>query len=283
MCSGSGRGSSGLCVLKTKSNGGRKGTDICICASVDISFEQMMDDKMVAQEEPDSSWSENTTPASDELYDMSTYEEILRSGPAVRRSGEVDVSRPRFMRAPIRQRIRPQPYEYRVKEQQSYSFPMLDRPQGIIPIEQTSPTVSFVSSETSPVTDQWSSSGFVEEEDGTWEHDEEMTYEEHDESIEHDPEVLLIPKLEPDDEVDMSGIKEESIPQIPSLPNPITGKRPRGRPRKHPKPSLEDKAKIAKGRSKTGCKTCRRRKKKCDERKPHCKFIQCALSHHTPS
>jgi hypothetical protein len=49
-------------------------------------------------------------------------------------------------------------------------------------------------------------------------------------------------------------------------------KRPRGRPRKHPKPDPEEsKTKSApKARSKTGCRTCRRRKKKCDETKPMC-------------
>ncbi|KAI9841666.1 MAG: hypothetical protein M1837_000460 [Sclerophora amabilis] len=52
-----------------------------------------------------------------------------------------------------------------------------------------------------------------------------------------------------------------------SVPPP---KRPRGRPRKHPIPSPDAQAKVAKGRSKTGCITCRRRKKKCDETKPQC-------------
>lgn len=55
------------------------------------------------------------------------------------------------------------------------------------------------------------------------------------------------------------------------LPPAIT-KRPRGRPRKYPKPDPEEnKSKSApKARSKTGCRTCRRRKKKCDEKKPIC-------------
>jgi hypothetical protein len=51
------------------------------------------------------------------------------------------------------------------------------------------------------------------------------------------------------------------------------GKRPRGRPRKHPKPDPEEKKKTTpKARSKTGCRTCRRRKKKCDETKPVCTY-----------
>ena len=53
----------------------------------------------------------------------------------------------------------------------------------------------------------------------------------------------------------------------------IPGKRGRGRPRKHPLPPLKAVQKVTKGRSKTGCITCRRRKKKCDETKPECMFI----------
>jgi hypothetical protein len=53
-------------------------------------------------------------------------------------------------------------------------------------------------------------------------------------------------------------------------PEAVVGRRPRGRPRKHPKTSPTALAKPPKGRSKTGCRTCRRRKKKCDETKPIC-------------
>lgn len=49
---------------------------------------------------------------------------------------------------------------------------------------------------------------------------------------------------------------------------PATVPRKRGRPRKHPLPTPGGQAKVTKGRSKTGCITCRRRKKKCDETKP---------------
>lgn len=49
-----------------------------------------------------------------------------------------------------------------------------------------------------------------------------------------------------------------------------TAPRKRGRPRKHPLPVPGLEPKVAKGRSKTGCVTCRRRKKKCDETKPTC-------------
>lgn len=47
-------------------------------------------------------------------------------------------------------------------------------------------------------------------------------------------------------------------------------KRPRGRPRKHPLNQQVVNSKVTKGRSKTGCITCRKRKKKCDEAKPRC-------------
>ncbi|KAK6330432.1 hypothetical protein TWF696_003528 [Orbilia brochopaga] len=46
-------------------------------------------------------------------------------------------------------------------------------------------------------------------------------------------------------------------------------KRPRGRPRKNPPNPPESKTKT-RNRSKTGCLTCRKRKKKCDEGKPDC-------------
>ncbi|KAI9752268.1 MAG: hypothetical protein M4579_005692 [Chaenotheca gracillima] len=62
---------------------------------------------------------------------------------------------------------------------------------------------------------------------------------------------------------------DDQAPSSSSGPQ-AAGKRPRGRPRKHPLPSTEPQSKIAKGRSKTGCITCRRRKKKCDETKPQC-------------
>lgn len=61
-------------------------------------------------------------------------------------------------------------------------------------------------------------------------------------------------------------------PPLPSPPpiSEVTGKRPRGRPRKHPKLMVKPTQKVLKGRSKTGCLTCRKRKKKCDEMKPEC-------------
>jgi hypothetical protein len=70
---------------------------------------------------------------------------------------------------------------------------------------------------------------------------------------------------------------EDELRNVPPLPSPSTesgepSKRGRGRPRKHPLPPIGTQTKITKGRSKTGCITCRRRKKKCDETKPECSF-----------
>lgn len=68
---------------------------------------------------------------------------------------------------------------------------------------------------------------------------------------------------------------DDELRNVPPLPSPSTesgepSKRGRGRPRKHPLPPIGTQTKITKGRSKTGCITCRRRKKKCDETKPEC-------------
>lgn len=89
----------------------------------------------------------------------------------------------------------------------------------------------------------------------------------HDHHDHSDQQDIYPPKAEPD-EYDFC--LEDVQPVTPA-------KRPRGRPRK---PSMSSAtgsgtatgaaAKIAKARSKTGCTTCRRRKKKCDETKPVC-------------
>jgi len=77
----------------------------------------------------------------------------------------------------------------------------------------------------------------------------------------------VVPKIEEigDEHVDIKPPPFESA----SPTQPI--KRGRGRPRKHPVPAPETKSKG--GRTKTGCGTCRRRKKKCDEAKPACQYI----------
>lgn len=85
--------------------------------------------------------------------------------------------------------------------------------------------------------------------------------------------ILAIPKLEPvDDELDLDDLKAaSSAPENLSV-SQTKHKRPRGRPRKHPVTTMSSTNKVTKGRSKTGCITCRKRKKKCDEAKPRCTF-----------
>lgn len=80
-----------------------------------------------------------------------------------------------------------------------------------------------------------------------------------------------IEELDEDGEVLMS-VKQSDNHPADDATNAVIANMPRkrGRPRKHPLPTPGGQVKIAKGRSKTGCITCRRRKKKCDETKPAC-------------
>ncbi|KAI9816599.1 MAG: hypothetical protein M1827_001732 [Pycnora praestabilis] len=84
----------------------------------------------------------------------------------------------------------------------------------------------------------------------------------------------IAPKLEVMDDDETEEMKAPPLEDAATPDPPMMGphpKRPRGRPRKYPLPSPAALAKVTKGaRSKTGCRTCRRRKKKCDETKPHC-------------
>lgn len=90
--------------------------------------------------------------------------------------------------------------------------------------------------------------------------------------------VMTVPKLEP---LDDDEVRLENLEEAPTMltgeagggteNTPLKVKKPRGRPRKHPLTPLMAANKITKGRSKTGCLTCRKRKKKCDEAKPRCK------------
>ncbi|CRK24218.1 hypothetical protein BN1708_013886 [Verticillium longisporum] len=85
---------------------------------------------------------------------------------------------------------------------------------------------------------------------------------------------LAMPKLEPlDEDFCLDNVTEAPAADLDhgnaSSTNPKQ-KRPRGRPRKHPLNSAINAGKVTKGRSKTGCITCRKRKKKCDEAKPRC-------------
>jgi hypothetical protein len=80
--------------------------------------------------------------------------------------------------------------------------------------------------------------------------------------------ITIGPKIEEldDDEFGtLNQIEEAKLLSPDASGQPAARKR--GRPRKHP---VSDTRKTAHTRSKTGCATCRRRKKRCDERKPSC-------------
>lgn len=139
----------------------------------------------------------------------------------------------------------------------------------------SSSVLTMATSAGSSGTDTWSSASpsFVEEED-----DGEEEENPRDFSWDDPDDMMVAPKLEPVDDVDMADfspvaeltVSNENGMTIEQPASTTPQKRPRGRPRKHPKPSAESLTKVAKGRSKTGCITCRKRKKKCDETKPGC-------------
>jgi hypothetical protein len=186
-------------------------------------------------------------------------EEVVRIPPQIPRAASFASSRPRSMRPPIRRRIRIE--EFPGKTYKMFEISTMGSRSSIEGSDVSSTSaITMVSSATSSNGDPWSSSGWVEEED-----DADINWDQEDDGD-------VVPKIEPIDDVDMadfSDMKESETTS--SASTPAQAKRPRGRPRKHPKPTAESMAKIAKGRSKTGCITCRRRKKKCDETKPGCK------------
>ena len=104
------------------------------------------------------------------------------------------------------------------------------------------------------------------------------THTNNDEAVDETGSLLRIPKLEPMEDAPgldgLDGTSLESAPGGSSMASMATKeKRRRGRPRKHPLAPLVANSKVTKGRSKTGCITCRKRKKKCDEAKPRCKHF----------
>lgn len=146
-------------------------------------------------------------------------------------------------------------------------------------IQTTNTTIpQMIHSATSSSHGSWTS--YSEGDDAEAEHEHEHDHDnDHDHDLHWDPcgDDMLIPKLEPleDDDFLMEDVREapRTTPK-PSTGNPgqgVKAKRPRGRPRKHPLTAQVAASKIAKGRSKTGCITCRKRKKKCDEAKPRCR------------
>lgn len=121
-------------------------------------------------------------------------------------------------------------------------------------------------SASSPFTDRWSM-GYADQDQG-----DEYALWPHPDQGSHDAQPM--PKLEPlDDDVDLSEVK-----LAPSTPSPLSDgsqtqqRRPRGRPRKNSSSVAASATKVTKGRSKTGCITCRKRKK-CDEAKPRCTSV----------
>lgn len=108
---------------------------------------------------------------------------------------------------------------------------------------------------------QWSSAGSS----SSPEHADSVITPESDDCSEH----TIGPKIEElDDDEGLSELSsiEEAKP-ITRNSAVLPPARKRGRPRKHP---ITEPRKTAHTRSKTGCATCRRRKKRCDERKPTC-------------
>lgn len=80
----------------------------------------------------------------------------------------------------------------------------------------------------------------------------------------------IVPKIE-ETELQLADVKPEPVgEETPISPTEPVRLRRRGRPRIHPPRSPTTASKQAKARSKTGCTTCRKRKKKCDETKPFC-------------
>lgn len=136
---------------------------------------------------------------------------------------------------------------------------------------------TLTSSAPSSCTESWAS-GNLDGDDA----DPELEWEQSSDGI------MAVPKLEPlDDDFSFDALKHAplapSTSSEPAGPLQTKQKRPRGRPRKHPVAPVTNTSKISKGRSKTGCITCRKRKKKCDEAKPRCKLSMPYHSSHTPA
>lgn len=94
----------------------------------------------------------------------------------------------------------------------------------------------------------------------------------------NEPGSDVVPKTEDGEETYIEEIKRVESSESPDIKaegpkrNAANPKKRRGRPRKNPPTFATTVTKVAKGRSKTGCLTCRRRKKKCDEAKPSCTY-----------
>lgn len=226
----------------------------------------------VSSEEAIFQWSDHSTSP-----DRDDVEEIIRQTQGGYRSTP---RQPRVVRAPTRRRV--QIDESCIDQNinfQHYKFGSFTMRAGSMDGSDgsNSSAITVITSATSSCGgDPWSSGGFVEEEEDVHDHngstegswDGEHSHE-HEHDQDQDINMLLEPKLEPlEEELNLESV----APRTPTLCSPMQVKRPRGRPRKHPIQTTEPLNKVTKGRSKTGCVTCRRRKKKCDEAKPRCMF-----------
>ncbi|KAB8293342.1 hypothetical protein EYC80_007664 [Monilinia laxa] len=223
----------------------------------------------VSSEEAIFEWSDHSTSP-----DRDDVEEIIRQTQGGYR---FTPRQPRVVRAPTRRRVQiDESCDHSSVNFQNYKFERFDMRAGSMDGSDgsNSSAITVITSATSSCGgDPWSAGGFVEEEEEGHEHngsaggswDGEHT---HEHSQDQDVDMLLEPKLEPlEEELNLESV----APRTPTtLLSPTQAKRPRGRPRKHPIQTTEPLNKVTKGRSKTGCITCRRRKKKCDEAKPRC-------------
>lgn len=142
---------------------------------------------------------------------------------------------------------------------------------GMETIMENSTAPTTMAHSTTSSTGSWGS-GNVELDNDEADHDNDVRWEQDSDD------ALKVPKLEPmeDEAFNFDHVKAAPL-ESPGIASESAGnpqakpKRPRGRPRKHPINPIVSASKITKGRSKTGCITCRKRKKKCDEAKPRCK------------
>jgi hypothetical protein len=237
-----------LPLVKNRWAGGR---DVGIAAKSQLTTtmvvanqEQLMLDSAEFHDQVEGPWSEHTSPSSEDI-------EIVRRTPPLSSS---------VMR-PVVQRRRYPRSESETESDipqalHSFKFSSLGFTNGLSSSEPSPSSVAFMTDSTGCAS-PWT--GTASGADGN-----AMIWDQSD-----DADRLLVPKVEsPDESIDL----DQLIPTISPAPSVRAGqlKRPRGRPRKHPIPTAENAAKVSKGRSKTGCITCRRRKKKCDEAKPEC-------------
>lgn len=152
--------------------------------------------------------------------------------------------------------------------------PMSSENDNVDNTVDSSSAPTMIHSASSTCTDTWSTdTGIRDGDDGEADIDWERGSDD----------ILTLPKVEPADDFDMAKLEAAPLSPPATLVSPTTGsklktKRPRGRPRKQPclTPAVSSN-KVTKGRSKTGCITCRKRKKKCDEAKPRCKHTSCQV------